>query len=144
MDKKQIQIKYENGEMIINLNEFFPSTQQGFKKLIKVIDLDWEHRDELNQSMLNWMIARKEEYKEWIECLENKYEDTEQSIKEAEVNIEILKVLKDKSNNLKLLKKELKELKQTRTYYQQGIYSYTNDKKKIQKNIEALENLIKK
>ena len=41
-----LKIKYDNGEMNINMNAFFPTSQVRLKKLLKVIDLDFSHRDE--------------------------------------------------------------------------------------------------
>ena len=39
-------IKYDNGQMTINMNTFFPTSQTRLKKLLNVIALDYEHKDE--------------------------------------------------------------------------------------------------
>ena len=46
-----IQIKYDNGQMNIRMNAFFPTSQARLKKLLKVVDLDFEHREEIMQTM---------------------------------------------------------------------------------------------
>lgn len=44
-------IKWETGYMNINLDVFFPCTKVKFNKLLKVIELDWAHRDELRETL---------------------------------------------------------------------------------------------
>ena len=46
-----IQIKYDNGQMNIRMDAFFPTSQARLKKLLKVVDLDFEHREEIMQTM---------------------------------------------------------------------------------------------
>lgn len=46
-----IQIKYDNGQMNIRMDAFFPTSQARLKKLLKVVDLDFEHRKEIMQTM---------------------------------------------------------------------------------------------
>ena len=46
-----IQIKYDNGQMNIRMDAFFPTSQARLKKLLKVVDLDFEHREEIIQTM---------------------------------------------------------------------------------------------
>ena len=45
------QIKYDNGQMNIRMDAFFPTSQARLKKLLKVVDLDFEHREEIMQTM---------------------------------------------------------------------------------------------
>lgn len=44
---EDLYIKWETGYMNIHMDFFFPCSQQRFKKLLKVIALDWQHEDEL-------------------------------------------------------------------------------------------------
>ena len=46
-----IQIKYDNGQMNIRMDAFFPTSQARLKKLLKVVDLNFEHREEIIQTM---------------------------------------------------------------------------------------------
>ena len=47
-------IKWETGYMNIHMDFFFPCSQQRFKKLLKVIALDWQHEDELKEKYDTW------------------------------------------------------------------------------------------
>lgn len=44
-------IKWETGYMNIHMDFFFPCSQYRFKKLLKVIALDWQHEDELKETL---------------------------------------------------------------------------------------------
>lgn len=46
-------ITYNNGQgkMTIHMNYFFPCSQVRFKKLLKVVELDWEHEAELKEKL---------------------------------------------------------------------------------------------
>lgn len=46
-----IQIKYDNGQMNIHMDAFFPTSQARLKKLLKIVDLDFEHRNDIVQTM---------------------------------------------------------------------------------------------
>lgn len=46
-----LHITYDNGQMTIHLNQFFPCEQARFKKLLKIIKLDWEHEAELKEKL---------------------------------------------------------------------------------------------
>ena len=47
MDDKCLHIKWEKGRMTIILERFFPTSQIKLKKLLKVIELDWENQGKL-------------------------------------------------------------------------------------------------
>lgn len=44
-------IKYDNGEMLIHMNDFFPCSQLCLNKLLKVIELDWQRETELKEKL---------------------------------------------------------------------------------------------
>lgn len=46
-------ITYNNGhgQMNIRMNYFFPCSQARFKKLLKIIELDWQHEAELKEKL---------------------------------------------------------------------------------------------
>lgn len=48
---EDLYIKWETGYMNIHMDFFFPCSQQRFKKLLKVIALDWQHEDELKETL---------------------------------------------------------------------------------------------
>lgn len=51
MDEGILSIRWETGSMDIHLDAFFPCEQARFRKLLKVIDLDWEHRNRLKATL---------------------------------------------------------------------------------------------
>jgi chromosome segregation ATPase len=150
--EKQIEIKYTNGQMTINLDKFFPSTQKDCKKLLAVIDLDWTHRDELIQSILNWMENEQKECDDYSKEYANKYVDIKPKIKEAEAKVNVLKniVLRMKTDKLKdplkvaredlqKAKAEFRHLKNNESYYNSSFNNFHNRKEKLQKNMQILE-----
>lgn len=46
MDDLKITYNDGHGQMIIHMNFFFPCSQERFKKLLKIIDLDWQHKEQ--------------------------------------------------------------------------------------------------
>lgn len=50
-----ITINYPNGYMTINLDTFFPTSQSNFKKLLKVIEMDWQNRDGHIRLIKQWV-----------------------------------------------------------------------------------------
>lgn len=51
MNDLYITWNYGRGQMTIHMDQFFPCTMQKFKKLLKIIELDWQHEDELKQTL---------------------------------------------------------------------------------------------
>jgi len=51
MDEGVLSIRWETGSMDIRLDAFFPCEQARFKKLLKVIDLDWRNCDTLKETL---------------------------------------------------------------------------------------------
>lgn len=46
MDDLKITYNDGHGQMTIHMNFFFPCSQERFKKLLKIIDLDWQHKEQ--------------------------------------------------------------------------------------------------
>lgn len=44
-------IEWETGHMNIHMDFFFPCNIQRFKKLLKIIKLDWQHEEELKEKL---------------------------------------------------------------------------------------------
>lgn len=51
MEQGVLSIRWDTGHMDILLDPFFPCSMDKFKKLLKVIDLDWEHADTLKETL---------------------------------------------------------------------------------------------
>lgn len=55
----ELRIKYhEDGRMVIRLGNFFPASQVRLRKLLKVVDMDWERRDEILDTMAGYLRER--------------------------------------------------------------------------------------
>lgn len=48
---EDLYIKWETGYMNIHMDYFFPCSVQKFKKLLKIVALDWKHEDELKEKL---------------------------------------------------------------------------------------------
>ena len=60
----QLHIKWDTGNMTINCEDFFPATQNKLNVLMKTIDLDWEHKDEILHQMLQFLTDLEQEAEE--------------------------------------------------------------------------------
>lgn len=60
----QLHIKWDTGNMTINCESFFPATQNKLNVLMKTIDLDWEHKDEILHQMLQFLTDLEQEAEE--------------------------------------------------------------------------------
>lgn len=49
-------IRYDNGEMIINLTRFFPASKRNLKKLVKICRLDYNSYDILLSKLESYLI----------------------------------------------------------------------------------------
>lgn len=80
-----LHIKWDTGYMNINCEAFFPTSQVKLKKLLKIIDLDGEHKEDI----LNQMM-------QFLKDLETDAEQHKEEIKKR------FQVEYDKSSDLKL------------------------------------------
>lgn len=100
-------IQWETGHMIIHMDSFFPCGIQKFKKVLKVIELDWRHEKELKEilkvNFQNRIPALVELWKE----NSKKYYDFKQKEADTTRLIEIRKY----PNGLPISKDELKQTK---------------------------------
>lgn len=100
-------IKWDTGNMEINCENFFPSTQNKLNVLLKTINLDWEHKEEILHQILTFLKG-----------LEQKTEQRKQKIKKS-FNIEYQKMCDlqhliadcKRPNGLPVTKDELKQTK---------------------------------
>lgn len=137
-------IKWETGYMNIHMDFFFPCSQQRFKKLLKVVALDWQHEDELKETLkvyfqnriADLVELRKENGKKYFD-LKQKAADTQRMIQSR------------KHPNGASLSKE--ELEQARADLQEYTFSYKKAlsdansnlkfKEKIEKHLEFLKSI---
>lgn len=98
-------IKWETGYMNIHMDFFFPCSQQRFKKLLKVIALDWQHEDELKETLKVYFQNRIADLVELRKENGKKYFDFKQKAADTQRMIQSRK----HPNGVSLSKEELKQ-----------------------------------
>lgn len=137
-------IKWETGYMNIHMDFFFPCSQQRFKKLLKVIALDWQHEDELKETLKVYFQNRIADLVELRKENGKKYFDFKQKAGDTQRMIQSRK----HPNGVSLSKEELK---QARVDLQEYTFSYKKAlsdansnlkfKEKIEKHLEFLKSI---
>lgn len=137
-------IKCETGYMNIHMDFFFPCSQQRFKKLLKVIALDWQHEDELKETLKVYFQNRIADLVELRKENGKKYFDFKQKAADTQRMIQSRK----HPNGVSLSKEELK---QARVDLQEYTFSYKKAlsdansnlkfKEKIEKHLEFLKSI---
>ena len=137
-------IKWETGYMNIHMDFFFPCSQQRFKKLLKVIALDWQHEDELKETLKVYFQNRIADLVELRKENGKKYFDFNQKAADTQRMIQSRK----HPNGVSLSKEELK---QARADLQEYTFSYKKAlsdansnlkfKEKIEKHLEFLKSI---
>lgn len=137
-------IKWETGYMNIHMDFFFPCLQQRFKKLLKVIALDWQHEDELKETLKVYFQNRIADLVELRKENGKKYFDFKQKAADTQRMIQSRK----HPNGVSLSKEELK---QARADLQEYTFSYKKAlsdansnlkfKERIEKHLEFLKSI---
>jgi hypothetical protein len=137
-------IKWETGYMNIHMDFFFPCSQQRFKKLLKVIALDWQHEDELKETLKVYFQNRIADLVELRKENGKKYFDFKQKAADTQRMIQSRK----HPNGVSLSKEELE---QARADLQEYTFSYKKAlsdansnlkfKEKIEKHLEFLKSI---
>lgn len=102
---EDLYIKWETGYMNIHIDFFFPCSQQRFKKLLKVIALDWQHEDELKETLKVYFQNRISDLVELRKENGKKYFDFKQKAADTQRMIQSRK----HPNGVSLSKEELKQ-----------------------------------
>lgn len=137
-------IKWETGYMNIHMDFFFPCSQQRFKKLLKVIALDWQHEDELKETLKVYFQNRIADLVELRKENGKKYFDFKQKAADTQRMIQSRK----HPNGVSLSKEELKQaradLKEYTSSYKKAL-SDTNSNLKFknwfEKQLEFLKSI---
>ena len=130
--------------MNIHMDFFFPCSQQRFKKLLKVIALNWQHEDELKETLKVYFQNRIADLVELRKENGKKYFDFKQKAADTQRMIQSRK----HPNGVSLSKEELK---QARADLQEYTFSYKKAlsdansnlkfKEKIEKHLEFLKSI---
>lgn len=108
-----IQIKYDNGQMNIRMDAFFPTSQARLKKLLKVVDLDFEHREEIIQTMQQFFQDKVNELEARRISSGKKAVEYKQKIADTTAIIESRK----HPNGVPLTKDELVDIKEQNKHF---------------------------
>lgn len=140
----EMHIRWDTGSMDIHMTAFFPCSTVKLNKLLKVIDLDWMHREELILQLKTFfeeiIPAKDFAFKEYAKA----YQDAHQKI----VDLSAIVTSKRLPNGVYInkgqfetFKKELKKAKTDERNYKIRALNCKKDKEKYEK---LLENLKKK
>ena len=133
MDEGVLSIRWETGFMDIRLDSFFPCEQARFKKLLKVIDLDWEHCDTLKDTLKVYfqekIPAQKERRKKLAVDLSN--------ANQAVADLERL-VKTRKKPELQQAKEDLRAAEERRVKLERAFKTATSDIPKLEKLLEII------
>ena len=142
--EKSIHIEWYNGKMTIHLNQFFPASGTAIKKLMKVIEMDWAHRAEIIEQILNFLNNRNIEDEEAAKEYAKKYFEHKQQYADYRDRA----AEKKHPNGCRMTKEELAEARKQRDSHKQSAATYEGNFKKMRsrvertkKNIELIEQL---
>lgn len=137
-------IKWETGYMNIHMDFFFPCSQQRFKKLLRVIALDWQHEDELKETLKIYFQNRIADLVELRKENGKKYFDFKQKTADTQRMIQSRK----HPNGVSLFKEELKQaradLKEYTSSYKKALSDANSNlkfKNWFEKQLEFLKSI---
>lgn len=113
MNEKILLIRWETGSMKICMDNFFPCSFQKLNKLLKIINLDWQHEAELKEELKSYFQNARAEHEEL------KKVDAKQHLyyKQKEADTKQVVSTKKHPNGVPLKKEELQaEREQLREY----------------------------
>lgn len=141
-----LEIKWATGHMKIILEKMFPTTKTHFKKLLKVVSMDFKHQDQLRETLMKHFQYRKIKHKNELENwkrrlveVKPKVEDLENQLNDAKWHNAVFHVKK----NVKLLKEELKKHRHDLRHAVSCIKQHERTLLGIDMNIEVLTHEIK-
>ena len=121
---EELRIKYDRGKMVVILNNFFPTSRTRLKKLLKVIDLDYEHRDELIEHLKQFFSEQIPVYKAEFESNGKKYLEYKQLSADTGVGLSE-EELKQEKERLKTYKEAAKKYLSAAKKFQRGQKQYS-------------------
>ena len=128
-------IEWETGHMNIYMDYFFPCSIKGFKKLLKIIELDWKHETELKVKLKAYFQNRISALVDLWKENSRKYYDFKQKAVDTKEKIDSFK----HPNGLPLSKDELKQAKFDLKIYTTTYKKALSDTKKNKRFKEQFE-----
>ena len=135
---EELRIKYDRGKMVVILNNFFPTSRARLKKLLKVIDLDYEHSDELIEQLKQFFSEQIPVYKAEFESNGRKYLECQQ------LSADTGRMVKSKKrpSGVRLSDEELKQEKERLNTYKEAAKKYLGAAKKFQRGHKQYTELL--
>lgn len=136
-----LKIKYENGQMTIHMNSFFPTSQARLKKLLNVVALD-ENRDDHIQTLEQYFKDKMQELEDRRISSGKKAVDAKQKVSDLAAIIES----KKHPNGVRLTKDELTAAREEHKHFKAVYAGHLSDfnrcirqKEQFLKHIEILQ-----
>lgn len=138
----QLHIKWNTGNMTINCEAFFPASQNKLNVLLKTIDLDWEHKEDILKQMVQFLQNLQQEMEQKKQEIKSKYSNEFQRMKDLERlisdcrhsnGVPISKV------EMKTAKADLKEQKKLVSNLEQSFKRFSKIAQKAKVNQEIIE-----
>jgi hypothetical protein len=147
----QVIIKYPNGSMTVNMEKFFPASKRDCKRLLSIVEMDLNHRDEIIESIRSWMTKESDLCFQAAKEYANRYVDIKPKIRETEEKIQSMKTLLDRmavlkkkpeykktAEKLKEMQKEYRYLKHLEHAYNSLFKYNVSRQKRLKINLEVL------
>lgn len=130
------------GQMTIHCENFFPCSQATLKKLLKVVDMDFEHQEDLLNRMMEFLKDYEVQKRDLKEAIKRNFQ------KEYETMCSLQHLIHDgrfpnglplKKDDRKVKMEELKEQKKVVNRIQQEFKQADRDMKKLHANQETMK-----
>lgn len=130
----ELNIVYNNGhgKMNIYMDYFFPTTQKNFKKILKVIEMDYDHMDEHFERLLIYFNERIAELKELAKVNGKGYWEATQKAADLGRILESGKY----PNGTRVPQEKLKQIKEEHKEWSYKVKKTLKDYKSCEKKIE--------
>lgn len=135
---EELRIKYDRGKMVVIMNNFFPTSRTRLKKLLKVIDLDYEHRDELIEHLKQFFSEQIPVYKAEFESNGKKYLEYKQLSADTGQMVKS----KKRPSGVGLSEEELKQEKERLKTYKEAAKKYLSAAKRFQRGQKQYSELL--
>lgn len=131
----QLHIKWDTGQMTINCEAFFPATQNKLNVLLKTIDLDWEHKEDILKQMLNFLQELEHS------CLERSMDIGERFSSEHQKICDLQHLVTDgrRPSGVPLSKVELKTAKADLKEQKKVVRDMQEEIKMLQKKVQKVK-----
>ena len=134
-------VKWDTGHMTINLDVFFPVNLAKFKKLLKVIALDWENCDRLTEDLKVYFQNQVVECNETAKQSARDYSNLRQKVSDLEIMVKTRKKPVGVSLTQPELEKAREDLSRCRKQTADALSNYKQNPSNLKKFQRLLEEL---